>query len=333
MGGGEIVRVEGLRKTYKGGVEAVRGIDFSVMRGETFGFLGPNGAGKSTTISMITTLLKPTSGRIEVDGHDGVRDQADVRRAIGLVPQDLTADDQLSGRENMWLHAMLYNIPRDTAEERIDELLDLVGLTDAADRRVDTYSGGMRKRLEIAEGLIHRPRVLFLDEPTLGLDIQTRKVIWEYISELKREHDMTVFITTHYLEEADSLCDRIAIMDRGTITAIGTPSELKAAVGTECLDVSFSDPPDISEMLSLDWVSGAVASGNEVHLTTSDRRMAMREVLRAAREMGWDITGISSREPDLNDAFLLFTGTSMRDGVVDSEEGRRARIQMRRARR
>ena len=329
----EMVRVSGLRKTYKGGVEAVRGIDFSVFKGETFGFLGPNGAGKSTTISMITTLLRPTSGTINVDGHDSRREQAAVRRTIGLVPQDLTADDQLSGRENMWLHAMLYNVPKPEAKVRIEELLDLVGLTEAADRRVDTYSGGMRKRLELAEGLIHRPRLLFLDEPTLGLDIQTRKVIWEYIARLKRENDMTVFLTTHYLEEADALCDRIAIIDRGSITAIGTPSELKAAVGREFVTVRFSSPPPADALSMIAGVESVSDVENGYRLSTTDGRGTMHSVLTGARDHGWDITDISVSEPDLNDVFLMYTGTGLRDGISNPDETRRARIQMRRARR
>ncbi|MDD3398236.1 MAG: ATP-binding cassette domain-containing protein, partial [Candidatus Methanomethylophilaceae archaeon] len=185
-----IIEAKGLVKVYGKDIRAVDGIDFQIMEGEVFGFLGPNGAGKSTTISMITTLLTPTEGTITVDGLDAVKDSFRVRKLIGLVPQDLTADDELSGRENLLLQADLYGVPRAVAKERIEELLRLMNLEEAADRRVDTYSGGMRKRLELAEGLVHRPRILFLDEPTLGLDIQTREVIWEHIRNLKDENGM-----------------------------------------------------------------------------------------------------------------------------------------------
>ena len=260
-----IIEIRNLKKTYGKEVLAVNDISFDVKDGEVFGFLGPNGAGKSTTISMITTLLLPTSGDIKVCGFDAVKDANSVRKSIGLVPQALTADDELSGRENMELHAELYNVPRNIAKKRINELLKIMNLEDAADRRVDTYSGGMRKRLELAEGLIHHPRILFLDEPTLGLDVQTREIIWEYIRKLKEESGMTVFLTTHYLEEADSLCDRIAIVDSGKIAVIGTPSELKASLGGDIIYVTINGEDCTDELSQIKGIT-------EVKRTESEYR-------------------------------------------------------------
>lgn len=236
-----IIDVRELRKTYPGGIEAVKGISFQVTRGEVFGFLGPNGAGKSTTIMMLTTLLRPTAGTAVINGFDIAKAPYEVRMQLGYVSQDLAVDDNLTGRENLRLQAGFYHIPKDQLNARINEVLELVGLADRADDLVESYSGGMRKRLDIACGLIHRPRVLFLDEPTLGLDIQTRREIWRHIERLRRENSMTMFLTTHYMEEADTLCDRIAIIDRGVIKAIGSPGALKAQLGGDVIYVRFDE--------------------------------------------------------------------------------------------
>jgi len=222
----EIIRAVELTKIFNG-LRAVDRVTFSVKEGEIFGFLGPNGAGKTTTINMLTTVLKPTSGRAEVCGYDVVREPERVRRSIGVVPQEYTADEDLTGYENVMLCADLYGLPREEGKKRALELLSLVQLEPFKDKRVETYSGGMRRRLELACGLINRPRVLFLDEPTLGLDVQTRASIWEHIRSLRERFGMTIFLTTHYLEEADQLCDRIAIIDHGRIVEEGSPSELK----------------------------------------------------------------------------------------------------------
>lgn len=236
-----IIDVQELRKTYPGGIEAVKGISFQVMKGEVFGFLGPNGAGKSTTIMMLTTLLRPTAGTAVINGFDIAKAPYEVRMQLGYVSQDLAVDDNLTGRENLRLQAGFYHIPKDQVNARINEVLELVGLADRADDLVESYSGGMRKRLDIACGLIHRPRVLFLDEPTLGLDIQTRREIWRHIERLRRENNMTMFLTTHYMEEADTLCDRIAIIDRGVIKAIGSPGALKAQLGGDVIYIRFDE--------------------------------------------------------------------------------------------
>ncbi len=229
------VSVDGLVKRY-GEVEAVRGIDFAVATGETFGFLGPNGAGKSTTISMLCTLVRPSAGSARVAGHDVVSERDHVRRNIGLVFQDTTLDGYLSAEQNLRLHAELYGVPRDAVTERLRQVMEMVGLWERRSSLVMTFSGGMKRRLEIARGLLHSPRVLFLDEPTVGLDPQTRSSIWSYISELKRDEDITIFLTTHYMDEAE-YCDRIAIMDRGTIVALDTPATLKASVGVDRVQI------------------------------------------------------------------------------------------------
>src|SRR5437899_8663538 len=229
------IATEQLVKRY-GEIEAVRGIDLAVMPGEIFGFLGPNGAGKSTTISMLCTLLRPTGGRALVAGHDVVADRAEVRRRIGLVFQDTTLDDYLTAAENLRFHAELYGVPKSQLAGRVRQVLEMVGLWERRDGIVRTFSGGMKRRLEIARGLLHSPRVLFLDEPTVGLDPQTRASIWSYIGQLKRAEDITIFMTTHYMDEAE-YCDRIAIMDAGRIVALGTPEALKASVGKDRVQI------------------------------------------------------------------------------------------------
>lgn len=314
-----VIEVRDLVKEYNKEVLAVKGINFDVKEGEVFGFLGPNGAGKSTTISMITTLLTPTSGTITVDGHDVVKEANKVRSTIGLVPQNLTADDELSGRENMYLQADLYNVPRDVSKTRIEELLKVVKLEDAADRKVDTYSGGMRKRLELAEGLIHHPKILFLDEPTLGLDIQTREIIWEYIRRIREENHMTVFLTTHYLEEADSLCDRIAIIDEGEIKIIGTPDELKASLGGDAIDVFIEDEADRTDALkAMENVTGVTRKDDEYRIMTKDGETMMTDVLAKAGAERWRIKSISLHRPSMNQVFLKYTGKSLRDADAGS---------------
>jgi len=332
---GNIVEVRNLVKEYGKDVLAVNKIDFDVIEGEVFGFLGPNGAGKSTTISMITTLLQPTSGTITLNGYDVVKDATKVRGTIGLVPQDLTADDELSGRENMYLQADLYNVPKDVAKERVEELLRIVKLEDAADRKVETYSGGMRKRLELVEGLIHRPKILFLDEPTLGLDIQTREIIWDYIKTMKEENNMTIFLTTHYLEEADSLCDRIAIIDEGEIKVIGTPAELKTSLGGDAIDIVIEDDEDHSELMgTLEGTSNITKKDGEYRIRTDNGDKTMTDVLALSAKEGWRVKSVSLHRPSMNQVFLQYTGKSLRDADNGSTKMamRNARIQNRRRR-
>ena len=244
------------------------GVSFEVKQGEIFGFLGPNGAGKSTTINMLTTLLPPTSGKAEVCGFDIHKHPNEVRRSVGVVPQDYTADEDMTGYENILLCGDLYGLPRSDSKPHAAELLQLVELQDAAKRKVSTFSGGMRRRLELACGLINYPKLLFLDEPTLGLDVQTRTAVWKYIRQLKQDYNMTLFMTTHYLEEADGLCDRIAIIDHGHIIKIGTPDELKASVGGDVivLGVREAEPDLSSDISKIDLVKAVTKTGNDYRI-------------------------------------------------------------------
>ena len=318
-----IIEVKDLVKVFDGKIRAVDGVSFDVQEGEIFGFLGPNGAGKSTTINMLVTLHRPTSGSAKVMGLDVVKEAKKVRQVIGLVPQDLTVDDDLSGLENMMLQADLYNVNKKDAKERIEELLMLVNLEEAADRMVKTYSGGMRKRLELAEGLIHRPRILFLDEPTLGLDIQTRAVMWEHIRKLKKEHNMTVFMTTHYLEEADNLCDRIGIIDQGRIMALDTPTTLKRSLGGDVIQMTVEGDMDFSP--AIQGIPGIL----EVRKDSAEYRVkvlkgdtAMPAVLKAVNEAGGTVSTVSLQRPNMDQVFLEYTGRSLRD-AEQSEGGDR----------
>ncbi|MEM0449330.1 MAG: ATP-binding cassette domain-containing protein [Methanomassiliicoccales archaeon] len=309
-----IIEVRDLVKVFDGKIRAVDGISFDVEEGEIFGFLGPNGAGKSTTINILVTLLRPTSGSAKVLGMDVVKEAKKVRQVIGLVPQDLTVDDDLSGRENMMLQADLYNVDKKEAHARIDELLRLVKLEDAADRLVKTYSGGMRKRLELAEGLIHRPKVLFLDEPTLGLDIQTRATMWEHIRKLKTEHNMTVFMTTHYLEEADSLCDRIGIIDLGRLMALDSPETLKRSLGGDVIQMSVDGGLDVTPAIrSVPGVVDVRKEGSEYRVKVLKGETAMAAVLKAVIEAGGNVSSVSLQRPNMDQVFLEYTGRSLRD--------------------
>ena len=263
----EIVNVKNLSKIFDKEIVAVNNVSFQVKKGEIFGFLGPNGAGKTTTIKILTTLLQPTKGQVNIASFDVVKNPDGVRSSIGIVPQALTLDDDLKGMTNLLLSAKLYRVPDKIAKERANELLELVGLKDAARRDVSTYSGGMRKRLELIIGLIHNPKVLFLDEPTLGLDIQTRSVIWDYLKKLNKENGLTIFITTHYLEEADLLCDRIAIIDQGKVLIEDTPSNLKQKLGGDIIEISVDSHVKAKELISeLDYVEKIDVVGEKLRI-------------------------------------------------------------------
>jgi ABC-2 type transport system ATP-binding protein len=337
---GTVVGVDRLEKVYGGSIHAVDSISFEVSRGEIFGFLGPNGAGKTTTISILTTQTLPTGGKAEVLGYDVVKQPGKVRKGIGLVPQELTVDDELTGRENMELQGRLYGVPYSEAKKRIDELLELVKLADSADRYVKTYSGGMKKRLELAEGLIHRPEVLFLDEPTLGLDIQTRTSMWEHINKLKKETNMTIFLTTHYLEEADALCDRIGIIDHGKIIALDTPAGLKKAVGGDVIEVEVAEcDEDILEMIrdmpTVTLLDG-VCSGNKARLKVPDSNVSLPKILTNFIARNVQVVSVAVKKPSLDQAFLEFTGRELRDdeSISGNEKadpgGRKRRFRRRR---
>lgn len=333
--GNNVIEVENLVKVYDKKIRAVDGISFSVKEGEIFGFLGPNGAGKTTAINVLTTVLMPTSGNVRVCGFDVVRDSLNVRKKIGVVPQELTADEDLTGRENILLCADLYGIPKGEAKARAEELLALVELTEAADRLVETYSGGMRRRLELAAGLINRPQVLFLDEPTLGLDVQTRAAIWKYIRHLKEQYKMTLFVTTHYLEEADSLCDRIAIIDRGRIVKLDTPAALKDSIGGDIIEVAVEgDPKPLMELLrSIKNVREVTCKDDGTcRLKVKSGDKTAPEVINAIGDAGLKLNKIWFSRPTLDEAYLEFTGRTLRHEEGDRETLRAQRMQMRRRR-
>jgi len=309
-----VIKTEKLTKRF-GSLTAVDQVSFTVDEGEIFGFLGPNGAGKTTTINMLTTLLNPTEGYAEVGGLDVEKQDSKVREIVGLVPQDITVDDDLTGEENMMLHAQLYHVPKETARERIKEALSLVGLTDAANRRVETYSGGMRKRLELAEGLIHYPRVLFLDEPTLGLDVQTRVAIWDYVKKLRGKHKITIFLTTHYMEEADVLCDRIAIMDHGKIVALDTPQNLKDSLGGDIIELEFDGAIDsqIEPLKAMARVKDVKKIGETYMIKVTKGEKALPEIIENLLKMKLKISKVSLVNPSLDQVYLQYTGRSLRE--------------------
>ena len=334
------IRTESLVKEFAGGVRAVDGITFDVEEGEIFGFLGPNGAGKSTTMMILTTLLKPTSGRAVVSGMDVAADPGGVRRCIGYVQQESASDEFLTGRENLMLQARMNRMPRGSAASRIDEVIGIIELDGMQDEAVLTYSGGMRKRLDIAGGLLHMPRILFLDEPTVGLDIQTRRKIWEYIRRLHDEYGMSIFVSTHYMEEADRLCDEVAIIDHGKIQAIDTPSSMKASLGDEAVTLTVAgwssgggEGGAAAARARLAEAAGAIAGvkgvslhddgegrGGERRMTVfaSDAARTLARVFEAAAAAGVSIGSVSLARPTLDDVFIAYTGRDLRDGTPGS---------------
>jgi len=313
----EAIRVEKLTRVFDE-VIAVNQISFDVAQGELFGLLGPNGAGKTTTISILATLLKPTSGRAWVAGHDVLTERNEVRRSIGIVFQEPALDAKLTGRENLEFHAMMYGYSKAERQTRIKEVLKLVDLEDKADLLVEKYSGGMKRRLEIARGLIHQPRVLFLDEPTLGLDAQTRRHIWDYIKRLNEEKKVTIILTTHYMEEADYLCERVAIMDRGIFVALDKPSELKDLIGGDVISLEIENKGErLTERLkSLAWVKSLNYSNGFLSLTTEMGERRIPEIINRARQEGTAVKSVYLHKPSLEDVFLHFTGRSIRDDVA-----------------
>jgi ABC-2 type transport system ATP-binding protein len=317
------ISVKDLRKSF-GDFEAVRGVNFEVTTGEVFGFLGPNGAGKTTTINMLCTLTKPTGGAAAVAGYDVVAAKDDVRRHIGLVFQDPTLDGYLSAEQNLRLHAELYGVEKAVVKPRMRQVLEMVGLWDRKDSQVMTFSGGMRRRLEIARGLMHSPRVLFLDEPTIGLDPQTRASIWGYIRQLQQQEEITIFMTTHYMDEAE-FCGRIAIMDNGEIVALDTPDALKEGVGADRIRIETADDERAIAALGERFGLEATVSEGAVTFAVAEGE---EFVPRLFAELGVPIKSVSLSRPTLDDVFMSHTGSTIRDAEESGAKNRnRAALQ------
>lgn len=304
----DIIEVEDLSRKFKQLV-AVDKVSFKVKEAEIFGFLGPNGAGKTTTINILCTLLKPTSGRASINGFDVVRQQSRVRQQIGLVFQDPSLDDKLSGIQNLNFHAMVYNVPSALRKQRVEQVLRMVELWDRRNSFVETYSGGMKRRLELARGLLHRPKVLFLDEPTLGLDPQTRNRIWEYIIEMCRQEGTTIFLTTHYMDEAEK-AGRIAIIDEGRIVALDTPKKLKKIVGQDIISVKTENDTKATEEIRLRYQIEARSDGGGLTFSVKNGEEFLPEFIKGLRTK---ILSVNLRRPSLDDVFLKLTGREIRD--------------------
>ncbi|MGO9246320.1 MAG: ATP-binding cassette domain-containing protein [Verrucomicrobiia bacterium] len=311
------VEVESLTKRF-GDFCAVDALTFNVEHGEIFGLLGPNGAGKSTLIRMLTTLVPPTSGTARIFGFDIVRNANSVRQSIGVIPQAMTTDLDLTAEENMSIFAKLYSIPRDKRRRTIRELLKAVDLEQWADKPVKMFSGGMRRRLEIARGLVHEPKIFFLDEPTTGLDPVSRVAVWEMLARLKQQRDLTILVTTHYMDEADKLCDRIAIVDHGKLVALDSPLKLKASIpGKNILEVSFSDAPADweSTLKQLPEVAEVKSDDHVFRISSNNGPRTTIELLESARKAGVVVTSLSVQSTTLDDVFVHYTGHQLRDAL------------------
>jgi len=321
------IEVKHLRKEFNGSVRAVDGIDLKVNDGEIFGLLGPNGAGKTTIIRMLATMTRPTSGQAMVCGTDVTKDPDSVRHCIGIVFQDPALDDQLTGRENLDFHARMYGMPRKEREGRIMEVLELVELSDRADELAERYSGGMKRRLEIARGLMHRPRVLFLDEPTLGLDAQTRRVIWNYIMKLNKTYNITIILTTHYMEEADFLCGRVAIIDHGRILALGKPANLKDSMGGDVITLKVSDAAKMASLAkSMKGASKVKLHDNSVSVAMANAGSRIPGLLKGAEAAGIGVESVDLHKPTLEDVFIHFTGKTIRSQEANAGDRFRQRM-------
>ena len=322
------IETRDLTKKY-GDLTAVDKLNITIDYGEVFGLLGPNGAGKTTIISMLCTIINPSSGNATVNGFDILKKSADVRRSIGIVFQDPSIDDRLTGRENLQLHACLYDMPAELTKKRISEVLNLVGLEDRADSAMKTYSGGMRRRLELARGLLHHPRVLFLDEPTLGLDPQTREHLWAYIENLAQTTEITIILTTHYMEEADQLCNRVAIIDYGKIKVADTPANLKAALKGDVITIITSHSEKLAARLTeLKLNPQTEPSRDTIRLAVSNAEKLIPRLIRVAAEIGVEVSSVSIHKPTLNDVFLHYTGREIR--AEEAESMLRKHMMMRR---
>nr|WP_246206605.1 ATP-binding cassette domain-containing protein [Virgibacillus ihumii] len=311
----KIVEVNDLKKSYKD-FEAVKGVNFTVDDGEIFGFLGPNGAGKSTTINMLSTINKPTSGEALINGYNIVTDKNKVRESIGLIFQESTLDEKLTANENLMLHCRFYKVPKEKREERIKEVLEIVDLSEKRKQVVETYSGGMKRRLEIARGLLHYPRVLFLDEPTVGLDPQTRNHIWEYILRLKKKAGITIFLTTHYMDEAE-ICDRIAVMDHGDVIALDTPENLKTQIGGDIIEFRTTENEKAKTEVEQRYNVEVKEVDDKITFQVNEGNAFL---VQFVKEFSIEITTVNLRRPTLNDVFLQLTGREIREETASKKD-------------
>ena len=330
------IDVNSLTKKF-GSSKAVDNISFTVEEGEIFGFLGPNGAGKSTTMMILTTLLKPTSGEALVGGYNVVSEAKKVREKIGFVQQEISVDEFLTGRENLYLHARINQIPRNLIKSRIDDVLELVELGEKQDDATLTYSGGMRKRLDIANGLLSRPAVLFLDEPTVGLDIQTRRKIWGYIRKICKDFGMTIFISTHYMEEADGLCDRIGIIDFGKIQVIDKPKSMKSVIGNEIISFNLVDGKAnqdtlIDQISKIEFVKEVKNKQNLITVFSTKSNEVIPKIFQASTNLEMRINSLTLKQPTLDDVFISYTGHDLRDETENKKYSRRKEFNLNRRR-
>ena len=321
------ITVEKLSRSF-GEIQAVKGIDLQVERGETFGFLGPNGAGKSTTIKMLCTLLHPTSGRALINGYDVERESMRVRQSIGIVFQDPTLDEYLTAEQNLYYHCMVYHTPVKTRDTRIREVLELVGLEERRKDVVKTFSGGMKRRLEVARGLLHEPQTLFLDEPTVGLDPQTRRSVWEHILQLRERTGLTIFMTTHYMEEAE-YCDRIAIIDHGQIVALDTPAALKRRVGQDLVKLTTSTPERAVSVLKQHAGRSVRSDEQAIYVEGENGQALAADAIRELTLSGVDVLGVNITAPTLEDVFVHLTGRVIRDESASAKDRMGSRLRNR----
>ncbi|MCD6317786.1 ATP-binding cassette domain-containing protein [Candidatus Aerophobetes bacterium] len=335
------IEVKNLTKIYKGGIVAVNNISFYVNKGEIFGFLGPNGAGKSTTIKVLIGLLRPTRGELFLNGVDIVKHPEQIKRDTGYAAQETAIDDRLTCLENIYLQGRFYHLSREEIEKRSEEVLKMFDLFDRKNNLALTFSGGMLKRLDIAEALIHRPKVLFLDEPTLGLDVQTRQTIWEYIRNLRRRNQMTIFLTTHYMEEADALCDRVAVIDEGKIKAIDSPENLKQQIGGDIITVNFSEVSNgkiqkvLGEVRQIPQVKKVNLGRDKIYQIVVSQRgdKIIPEIFSISQRNGININSIRLKRPSLEDVYLHFTGRTIQEKEESRESLIKTRIMKRKLRR
>lgn len=321
----DVIEASNIVKRF-GELEAVKGVSFSVKEGEIFGFLGPNGAGKTTTINILCTLLKPTHGQAKVNGHDVIKERSQVRQSIGLVFQEPALDDYLTAEQNLRFHGYAYGVPRTVLEPRLKELLEMMELWDRRKDKISNYSGGMKRRLEIARGLLHHPRVLFLDEPTLGLDPQTRRRIWDYIHDLRKRENLAIFMTTHYMDEAEN-CDRIAIIDYGRTVALDTPEELKDGVGGDVISIKTEDNEEAVRLLEGQYKFKPSIENGIISFTVSHGEEFLPEFVSG---FPLQLISIGLRRPTLEDVFLKLTGRNIREQEVDSMQKMKNMARMRR---